>query len=62
MRPVTSLIVVCPVLVFLSLFGTAVKGIIIAFREPKKPGWVLGENLDHFHSLRMPLLFDFVIF
>ena len=59
---VTPHIVVCPVLVFLSLFVTAVKCIIITFREPNKPGCLLGENSDHFHCLQRPLLFNFVIF
>ena len=62
MCPVTPLIVACPVLGFLSLFVTAVKGIIITFPEPNKPGCLLGENSDHFHCLRRPLLFNFVIF
>ena len=56
------LIVVCPVMVFLSLLVTSVKGIIITFCEPNKPGYLLGENSDHFHCLRRPLLFNFVIF
>ena len=57
MCPITPLIVVCPVLVFLLLFVTAVKGIIMTFREPSKPGCLLGENSDHFHCLRkLPLL------
>ena len=50
-----------PVLFFLILFVTAVKG-IITFREPNKPGCLLGENSDHFRCLRRPLLFNFVIF
>ena len=44
------------------LFVTAVKGIIITFREPNKPGCLLGENSDHLNCLRRPLLFNFVIF
>ena len=34
----------------------------ITFREQNKLGCLLGENSDHFHCLRRPLLFNFVIF
>ena len=48
MCPVNPLIVVCPVLVFLSLFVTVVKGIFITSHEPNKPGCLVGENSDNF--------------
>ena len=42
-----------------SRMAYAVKGIIITFREQNMPGCLSGENSDHFHCLRMPLLFNF---